>query len=160
MNAVFSPCGAFRYLLSEPGSAQCGWLMLNPSIAGRAGEDGKPVTDPTNTRVRQFSQAWGYDGYCIANAYAAVATNPRDLWLMNDPVGPANDSYVVALGSLPLVVMACGRGVRRDRLARVVELLRVGGAKELWCLGVNDDGTPKHPLYIRHDTRLQAWQHT
>jgi hypothetical protein len=158
MNATFSPCGTYRYLLSEPGRAQCAWVMLNPSIAGREGADGKPITDPTNTRVREFSRMWGYDGYVIVNNYAAVATEPRDLWLMDDPVGPANDSYLVAVASLPLVVVACGGKVRRDRLARTVELLRLGGARQLWCLGTNDDGTPKHPLYLPYSAKLQEWQ--
>jgi hypothetical protein len=157
MNAVFSACGTWRYMLSESGAAQCAWVMLNPSIAGRLGDDGKAITDPTATRVRNFSKDWGYDGFVIVNAYAAVATEPRELWGMPDPVGPDNDAYLLAAASLPLVVVGMGQHVKRERLARVVELLHLGGARDLWCLGRNDNGTPKHPLYLRGDTKLQRW---
>lgn len=157
MNATFSACGRYRHLLSEPGSAQCGWVMLNPSIAGSIGEDGKPKSDPTNNRVRAFSAAWGFDGYAIANAYDLVATNPANLWTADVPASSAaNDAYLSGLATLPLVVVAWGRHARPARVAAVVRLLQECGAR-LFCLGTNLDGSPKHPLYVASSTPLQNW---
>lgn len=154
MNAVFSACGRYRHMLSESGRHQCAWVMLNPSQAGRAGEDGRPVTDPTNNRVKEFSRQWGYDGYIIVNAYDLIATNPRDLWLSDVPaVSPGNTAYLQAAATLPLIVVAWGAHARRERVEEVAAIL--GG--ELWCLGVNDGGSPKHPLYLPYSTKLQRW---
>ncbi len=35
----------------------------------------------------------------------------------------------------------------------IVDALKADGV-ELWCLGKNGDGSPKHPLYLRADTPL------
>lgn len=40
---------------------------------------------------------------------------------------------------------------RAERVARLI-----GG--DLWCLGTNEDGSPKHPLYLAEDTPAQIWR--
>lgn len=148
MMAVFSPCGQYRHLLTSPGRDYCGWVMCNPSIAGGVDDDtGEVRSDPTARRVAEFSKKFGYDGYVIANCYDLVSTDPVGLWRHPEPVSAANDAYLMAVATLPLVIMACGRNVRRPQLEHVARVLRGAGA-ELWCIGVNDDGSPKHPLYL------------
>lgn len=156
MNAIFSDCGTFRYLLSEPAAHQCAFVMLNPSKAGRVLNDGTVASDPTANKVREFRKSWGYSGHVIANAYALVSTDPGALLVAPDPVGPANESYLQSVATLPLVVVAWGRNIQPERAAHVERVLRQAGA-ELWCLGVNNDGSPKHPLYLPYSTKLQRW---
>lgn len=131
--------------------------MANPSTAGRVDPvTGEVGTDPTANKVREFSRGFGYDGHVIANAYDKVSTDPRGLWTGAPPCSPGADAYLQAVAMLPLVIIACGRIVKRDRLAHVERVLRAAGAT-LYCLGVNDDGSPKHPLYLPYSTKLQEW---
>jgi hypothetical protein len=155
MQAVFSADGRYRHALIEPGRYQCGWCMLNPSVAGGV-VGAETISDRTNDRVRNFSRSWGYDGYVICNVYDLVSTDPDGLWSDPAPVSPANDSYLQGLATLPLVVVGWGKNATRERALHVERVLRAGGA-ELWCLGVNGDGSPKHPLYLAHTTPLQRW---
>jgi hypothetical protein len=71
-----------------------------------------------------------------------------------DPVGPENDmeieawciggrKLIAAWGSLPKWA--------QPRIAAVMELLR---GENLECLGINKDGSPKHPLYVRADAAV------
>lgn len=161
MRALFSQCGRYRHLLNYPGTHQCGWIMLNPSTAGSVDADtGEVRSDPTQKKVGAFSRSWGYDGYVIANVYDLVSTDPRGLWADPAPVSPANASYLAAVATLPLVVVAWGRNAKADRVAQVVKWLRDCGARDLWALGVNDDGSPKHPLYIPYNAKLCRWSLT
>lgn len=160
MQAVFSADGAYRHLLAQPGRHRCGWVMLNPSIAGSLDRrTGSVILDNTARRVRDFSASWGYDGFCVANLYDLIATKPENLWRAERPVSPQCDAYLSALCSLPLIIVAWGRNAERDRAMYATGLLRSLGC-ELWCLGVNDDGSPKHPLYLPHDTKLERFDGT
>jgi hypothetical protein len=131
--------------------------MANPSVAGSVdGTTGEVRTDPTANKVATFSRQFGYSGYIIANAYDKVSTDPAGLWVGSPPCSPGADAYLQAVATLPLVIVACGRIVKRDRLAHVERVLRAAGA-DLFCLGMNDDGSPKHPLYLPYTTKLQRW---
>lgn len=154
IRATFSACGTYRHLLAYHGKHACGWVMLNPSIAGGVDPSTREVIDdPTARRVLGFSKSFGYDAPVIANVYDKVSTDPQGLWIGAPPASAVNSLYLKAVALLPLVIIACGRNVRPDDLARTVALLDC----ELWCLGVNDDGTPKHPLYLPAETKLQRF---
>lgn len=62
-----------------------------------------------------------------------------------------------------IVLCAWGRGgtvdkqllkMHADRVERVAKL--IGG--DLYCLGTNGDGSPKHPLYLPEDTEAMLWR--
>jgi hypothetical protein len=127
--------------------------MLNPSTAD-AEED-----DPTIRRCMGFAKAWGCGGVNVVNLYAWRATLPSEMFRAQidelDIVGPENDDYLLACrmashqDQTP-VVAAWGTNARSERVDQVLELLGPG----LQCLGRNQDGSPKHPLYIKGGTRL------
>lgn len=157
MIASFSADGVYRHSLIYPGRNYCGWVMANPSVAGSVDPDtGEVASDPTANKVREFSRSFGYDGYVIVNAYDKVSTDPKGLWTGAPPLSPGADAYLQAVATLPLVIIACGRIVPRPRQQAVERVLREAGA-DLFCLGVNDDGSPKHPLYLPYATKLQRW---
>ncbi|MBN9356180.1 MAG: DUF1643 domain-containing protein [Herbaspirillum huttiense] len=159
MSAIISDCGLYRYRLErDEGDALATrgpalFIMLNPSTADAA-ED-----DPTIRRCRSFAKSWGCSGIVVANLYALRATDPRELWLHSDPVGPENDRHLQRLAiEHDLVVCAWGANARSDRVATVRDMFSDWGAR-LMCLGVTErSGAPRHPLYVPSTQPLVEWK--
>lgn len=148
--ASFSPCRAYRYQLRRrwaPGPLLA-WLLCNPSDANETGED------PTSRRCHSFSKAWGFGGDIIVNPFAVVDSEPSRLAIYTDPVGPENDRHILdAAHRCKGMIAGWGQLIPKDmrgRLAAVEALVRPHIALE--CLGLNADGTPKHPLYLAKST--------
>lgn len=165
-DAVFSDCLRYRYVLSRKLKAHgpiAVFLLHNPSIAGSASDD------PTTRRGISFAKSWGCSQLIFVNIWAGIATDPVKLWQMDDPCGPANDSFILsamdaANASAGFVIAAYGsvrppppfRRYARQRLDEVHALLnRFNGP--IKALGLNLDGSPKHPLYIKSSTPLTDW---
>ncbi|ACT50912.1 DUF1643 domain-containing protein [Methylovorus glucosotrophus] len=158
MSAIISDCKQYRYQLQRgpqaefPTRAPALFIMLNPSTADAE------IDDPTIRRCRSFANAWDCDGIVVANLYALRATNPKELWLHPDPVGPDNDAYLRELAKHhETIVCAWGAKARPDRVEAVREIFS-GRLHRLMCLGVTKKGAPRHPLYIRRDQQLVEWK--
>ncbi len=154
--AVISDCGRYRYQLTREwsqGKSTVLWLMLNPSTADAM------VDDRTIGRCIEFSKRFGVDRLAVCNLYAFRATKPASMWKAEkagvDIVGPENDSHIMN-ESPDLIVCGWGGNAKPDRVARVFELL--DGSAPIYCLHKNDDGSPKHPLYIKGDAPLTVWR--
>jgi hypothetical protein len=127
------------------------FLMLNPSTADAT------LDDPTIRRCRGFADSWDCNGIVVVNIYGLRSTDPSALWKHPDPVGPENDYYIRQVArECGAVVCAWGVNAKPERIADVVKLVRATGA-ELYCLGVTKDGHPKHPLYLRKDSKMMPW---
>ncbi|MEX3933462.1 DUF1643 domain-containing protein [Paraburkholderia phymatum] len=157
MSAIISPCGQYRYLLMRhaesmsPTKSTALFVMLNPSTADAT------LDDPTIRRCRGFARLWDCNGLAAANLYALRSTDPAALWSHPDPVGPDNDDYLRNLArECGLVVCAWGSNAKAERAAHVASILTDAGAR-LWCLGTTNDGSPRHPLYVRSDQPLVEW---
>lgn len=152
--ATFSPCERYRYRLWRcwGDGKRVVWVMLNPSTADAE------VFDPTVRRCYGFSDSWGYKHLSVLNLYALRSTDPKQLWAVDDPVGPDNDEHIVSvMGAADLVVVAWGVNAKTDRVERFSEL---SSGVKLWCLGTTKDGSPRHPLYVAAKTELQRWMGT
>lgn len=148
--ATFSRDRRYRYRLWRIWDRSLGivaFVMLNPSTADATRDD------PTIRRCVAFARRWGYGGVEVVNLFGLRATEPRDLCRARDAVGPANDRYLRRVGRrASLVVIAWGvNGAIRGRTVR--RLIGLAGAR---CLGTTRSGEPRHPLYVRSDTRLVA----
>lgn len=162
MSAVLSRCGLWRYRLDRAiagSGVHIGFCLHNPSTAD-ADRD-----DATSRRGMAFAKLWGAARLTYINPWAGRATKPDDLWKMADPVGPENDFYIeqvareVAAGGGFMVASwgkvsppavhasaACAR-------LRKVRLILADCGCEMRALGMNKDGSPKHPLYLRADAQ-------
>jgi hypothetical protein len=146
--AIFSACEKYRYRLWRAWGEgeRVLWLMLNPSTAD------ENQLDPTVTRCRNYSQAWGYGSFDVCNLFAIRATDPKVM--LNDPlpVGEDNDYHILqAAKEADLVMVAWGvHGSHRDRWRAVVEMLEVNGIA-MNCLKTTKAGHPCHPLYLKAD---------
>ena len=84
--AEFSACGRYRYWLERRWSADSPavFVMLNPSTA-----DAK-IDDPTIRRCMGFAKREGHGGLVVVNLFGWRSSDPRQLVLADDPVGPGN----------------------------------------------------------------------
>ena len=144
-SAVFSDCGAYRYLLSrtwDDSLERITWIGLNPSVAD-ADQD-----DRTIGRIVDFSNRWGFGGLDMLNAFAFRSTFPKQMQAAADPVGPENDAFIQRYCAAPRTVVAAWGvgGAFAGRHGDLVALL-----PNLECLTKTKHGFPGHPLYVRGD---------
>lgn len=156
--AHISDCGKYRYRLwrewdrSKPTLA---FLMLNPSTADHL------TDDPTITRCMSRAIAGKYGRLEVANLFPLRATDPDELLTHPDPVGPKRGSGPAEGAILDVIERAhaviCAWGAHPAAAARAAEVMHiiriVGMRNKLFHLGLNKDGSPKHPLYIAASTR-------
>ena len=159
LQAVFSECGQFRYLLWEvwdESKPMLTWCLFNPSEAGKIDNAGHMKTDPTWRKGRGFSTRLGYGGQVFSNPYAFSATDARELKRKGYPVGPENDRYILEAcgmgdGNVVCAWGALGRGLARPR--EVWEMIRRAGFQTM-ALGFTADHLPRHPLMLSYETPL------
>lgn len=133
------------------------WVLLNPSKAG-AYED-----DPTIRKIIGFTGRNGGGGAIVVNLAAYIATDPKELAKVKNPIGPNNITVLETLLCLQdvRIVAAWGMGAvsLRKRIWAIPLLgcfwptLRIPWATPL-CLGKTTTGEPRHPGRIGYDTPL------
>ncbi|MFJ1259995.1 DUF1643 domain-containing protein [Cupriavidus sp. CuC1] len=157
--AILSDCEQYRYRLwrewdrTQPA---LGFIMLNPSTADHQ------ANDPTITRCLQRALAGTYGRLELVNLFPLRPTNPDGLLSHPAPLGcedAANGSIMDVLDRCSLVI--CAWGAHKAAPARAAEVLRIirmcGRGPLLYRLGLNQDGSPKHPLYIAAKVRPQRF---
>ncbi len=145
-DAIFDATGAYRYALTRrwrSSGRQVAFVLLNPSTADAERDD------PTIRRCIGFARAWGFAAVEVVNLFAFRATEPAGLRRAPRPVGPENDSYLLAAqdraDELVLAWGIHGAWLERDRA--VLALLSAQAARPK-CLGLTREGHPRHPLYL------------
>jgi hypothetical protein len=157
--ASIDPFLGHRYnLLREwdPALPKVGFCMANPSIAN-GHED-----DPTATRCINFARSWGYGGLWIVNLATFIATEPKALIDARkrgiDIYQFADGEISSALLKVDKLIAAWGKvGQMRERAEAVKRLITEDFRLPLYHLGLNLDGSPKHPLYLKASTRPVLW---
>jgi hypothetical protein len=158
--AHVSDCGAYRYRLwrewdrSRPTLA---FLMLNPSTADHL------TDDPTITRCLSRAVAGKYGRLEVANLFPLRATDPAELLTHADPLGPVRTADCAVMDAIDRASMViCAWGAHPGATARAAEVMRIirlcGMRNKLYHLGLNKDGSPKHPLYIAVSTRIKPFE--
>lgn len=155
--ADFDESRTYRYLLHRSwgsGSKTALWIMLNPSTADER------VLDPTLRRCQGYSIAWGFDGFEVCNLFAYRSTDPNAMWRQHqgglDIVGPDNDLAILdSANHASRIIVGWGR--HRVIQQRARDVLALLAHHELWCLGANGDGSPKHPLYLAKTAKPQRF---
>ena len=156
-DAHFSPDEKYRYWLKriwDTSKPVLNSVGLNPSKAG------KKTDDPTIKREVGLAFSLGYGGLCKYNLFAKVTPNPKRLGPPEiDPIGPENDLFLFTLAEVLADTVFCwgswngrapGFKVRADELRKIF----TDAHKQVYCFGTNQDGEPKHPLYLPSDAKL------
>ncbi len=153
---MFSADRRYRYLLTrsldvDPAAAGLPagvtFIGLNPSKADERADD------PTIKRCIGFARRWGAPRLNVVNVSPLVATCPVDLraaGLEPEGVIARNLEHVASVTRRgEMVIAAWGvLGAAEGRDARMMELLRGSGARAVYCLALNADGSPRHPMYM------------
>lgn len=129
------------------------WIGMNPSTA-RADFD-----DPTVRREIRWSMTWGYDYYIKMNVLDYRLTKSGDLTKVRRPCSRRNinriirrakraDCVILAYGNLPNAMQKYPRQLLRKLRQRRIKA---------YCLGINKNGSPKHPLYLPNSAHRQPY---
>jgi hypothetical protein len=153
--AAFSECMRYRYSLTvawDSSKPQMMFIGLNPSTATHEKKD------PTLGRVVGFAKQWGFGGVVMTNIFAWRDTDPFAMMDVDEPVGLENDEVLVGCAkSVAFIVAGWGvHGSHRGRGDQVRVMLEERGGL-LHHLGLTKHGYPRHPLYLRDDSKPQAW---
>ncbi len=153
----------YRYILGTRGRRPLICIGINPSTA-QPGD-----LDNTLKSVERIALGNGFDSFIMFNVYAQRATDPDTMERScNQQLHKENLEafrYVLSLSSRPAVWAAWGTIIeKRSYLpACLRDMLRAGedyGAS-WYCAGkVSKKGHPHHPLYLRKDEKLKAFDVT
>ncbi len=165
MSAIMSADQKFRFVLErdleDPQpiiSKTIMFCMLNPSTADAVADD------PTITRCMDFAKRFGANKLIVVHLYPFRATDPKDLLAaFSKGVDVAqwerNSAHVFEAATMASMGCVCAWGTNAPAGTgwRMWYVLKSASA-EIWCLGTNKDGSPKHPLYLKRETSLQRWK--
>ena len=162
---IFSPCRKYRYTLwrewgcdlfegdgvnRDRGFVQ--FIGLNPSTADETKDD------PTIRRCIGFSRDWGYGAMVMTNIFAFRATDPEMMKACDSPETPdlslENRHHIMNLArEAGIVIAAWGKHGKHMGLGADTLLCFKQNGLKIHHLGLNGDGTPKHPLYLKATTK-------
>lgn len=129
------------------------FIMLNPSTADDK-ED-----DPTIKRCVAFARDNGANRLIVANLFAYRTSSVSELKEMrthDDIVGPEYwDRLAATVRKSQTIILGWGKdGGILEQDKAVLEFLKLEVKGTFYCLTINKDGSPKHPLYIRGSAPL------
>lgn len=157
--------GSYRYVLGSdvrnPVPPHAGgwidgtllWVLCNSSTAGSDGED------PTSRKVDGFTERLGFTRWRIVNRHAYRTPYPRELRRLikagHDTVGERNPTLVKdQLQRASVVMFAWGGALPKPTFNDAFfTFVRTYFQGTIWCLGLTDDGEPRHPLMLSYDTQ-------
>lgn len=121
------------------------YIMLNPSYAD------DELDDPTIRRLIFFSKKFRFGGFYVTNLFTQITPYPKEL-NMDNHLKKKNLKIINELiKKSNLIVYAWGNLVSEPK-----ELMKL--IESPLCFGMNKNGTPKHPLYLRSDTKLRDFR--
>jgi hypothetical protein len=159
MSAVISPCGTYRYRLERD-------VQLDGCVFAYFGVNGSTATATENDQTVKkwigFTQLNRGRRFLAGNAFAFRAKDVRALSGAIDPVGPDNNTHLVAIINEADVLVPCwgARGKLPPRLQPRLDLLREMlflSGKPIKTFGFTKLGDPLHPQMLGYDTPLRDW---
>ncbi|MBR2132692.1 MAG: DUF1643 domain-containing protein [Oscillospiraceae bacterium] len=150
----------YRYILATRGERPLICVGVNPSTAAPGD------LDNTLKSVERVAKHNGFDSFIMFNVYAQRATRPADMErVCNEQLHAENMAafaYALSLSDAPAVWAAWGTVIeQRDYLPRCVrDMVALGeqyGARWFTAGARSKKGHPHHPLYLRKDSVLDAF---
>lgn len=146
-DAVFSKDEDHRYALIriwDESKPKVMFIGLNPSRAGERNNDN------TITKVIKIAQNNGFGGLYMLNLFAFITPYPEKI-LHCDAERNANNEMLLKYAQLSEKVVFCWGNFKATGL-RKSEVM--GLFPRSYCLFINKNGSPKHPLYCKDETPI------
>tara|TARA_B100000123_G_scaffold266093_1_gene237887 strand:- start:95 stop:556 length:462 start_codon:yes stop_codon:yes gene_type:complete len=121
------------------------YIMLNPSYADNESDD------PTIRRLIFFSKKFKFGGFYVTNLFSQITPYPKELNMDNKSKKKNLKIISELIKKSDLIVYAWG-----NLVSEPIELRKL--IESPLCFGINKNGTPRHPLYLRSDTKLQDFR--
>ena len=151
----------YRYILGTVGNNPLITIGINPSTAA-------PETmDNTMNPVEKIAMGNGLDSFIMFNVYAQRATDPNQ---MNKEINPmlhkenmqAFQWILENSGKKPIIWAAWGKNKERRKYLKecLREMINISNRyNAAWCkVGkCSVKGHPHHPLYLKKDSRIEAF---
>lgn len=145
----------YRYIFSskiwDKKKKACLFIMLNPSTA----DSEKNLNDQTTQKCKRIAEFNKFGSFQIVNLFAFRSSDPIDLNLADDPIGPENDKKILIElkkikknGGKVIAAWGDGKGVEKPKLQdRIKEILDVLEKEkiQIWVLGKTRSRNPWHP---------------
>lgn len=122
------------------------FIGLNPSTANET------ESDPTINSVTRIAKSNGYGGFFMMNCWAYIATEPSLLKINPMSEKWNNDLLTITSWQCKDVVFAWGNFKIVKDTGRDKELIEM--FPRALCLQKNKNGSPKHPLYCKSESKL------
>ena len=151
----------YRYILGTRGKKPLICIGINPSTAQPG------ALDNTLKSVERISLGNGFDSFLMFNVYAQRATDPNAMERRCNPELHRQNMeafrYVLSISENPSIWAAWGSIIEKRAYLKdcLVDMLQIGGERgENWyCTGkITKKGHPHHPLYLKKDEKLKAFE--
>lgn len=123
-------------------------IGLNPSI-----QDG--INSKTVKKLVTILDNNGYGSFCLGNLYTERCTNAQKLRKKNHEDADITLKKMFTL-SEDILFMYGNHFAIHDRVVEVLEMAPV--TANLLCFGTNKNGTPKHPLLLKNNTKIESYE--
>lgn len=148
-----SDCKNYRYFLCRQWNNNnkiMTYIMLNPSTADGVKDD------QTIRKCVKLAMREDCGSIYVTNLFALRSSKPDVLYTHNDPIGPDNNYWIDNIAKKSEIIVAAwgNHGSYLNRNVEVIESLKLSGITNLYCLGLNKTGAPKHPL--AHDINMNT----
>jgi hypothetical protein len=131
----------------EPQKPLLLYVLLNPSHADA------DANDRTVAKLIQFTKNGGYGGFYLGNIHSYITSNPKKLIRHLIPDEKANIGHLKAMKSkCEKVVFGWGNSGEIPHWIKSM-------IKQPYCFGTNQNGSPKHPLYLAYNTPLTSFEY-
>ena len=146
--AEFSKNKKHRYYLSRKWSEkeQVLFILLNPSKGGDINDD------PTIKRLISISKSLDYGGFKVVNLYTIINPKRNKLYEKKRRFSRKNKNLIINLVTQYKTIVY-GWGATENEPIWLKNII-----KNPMCFYINNNGTPKHPLYIKKSFTLKKYR--
>lgn len=106
-----------------------------------------------------FTKQLGTDELDIVNLFAYRSTDPKELYVKDNPIGVENDTFIIeSIKTSKFVIVGWGNhGKLHNRSSEVVTTLLKQYKNRIFALRILKNGEPGHPLYIPYSSKLKRF---
>lgn len=157
--AIYSEDKKYRYVLTREWNSGRNktliTIMMNPSTAT------ENILDPTVRKVTEFAIMWGFDRCIVLNLFAYRSTDIKQIFKVQDPVGPENDYWIIeTIENNKDATYLAAWGTKGNYLDRDYKVRTIADnlGVSFNYLKLSNEGHPIHPLYLSKTSLPIPWR--